>query len=69
MLLEVFWERGLEGRLGTWVVDVVSDAGAARIGSATRLTHVTGLYRLALNRAKQFDVRDLTVEPPTCHCI
>ncbi len=64
LLLEVFWERGLEGRLGTWVVDVVSDAGAARVGSATRITHVTGLYRLALDGAKQFDVRDLTVEAP-----
>ena len=64
LLLEVFWERGLEGRLGTWTVDVVDGAGASRVASATRVTHVTGLYRLALNTAKQYDVRDLTVEAP-----
>ena len=64
LLLEVFWERGLEGRLGTWVVDVVTEAGAARVASATRVTHVTGLYRLALDAAKQYDVKDLTVEAP-----
>jgi hypothetical protein len=64
LLLEVFWELGLEGRLGTWVVDVVGDNGTSRVAAATRVTHVTGLYRLALDRAKQFDVRDLTVHAP-----
>lgn len=64
LLLEVFWERGLEGRLGTWVVDVVEEGGATRVASATRVTHVTGLYRLALDGAKQYDVRDLTVVAP-----
>jgi len=64
LLLEVFWERGFEGRLGTWVVDVVEDAGTARVASATRVTHVTGLYRLALDGAKQYDVRNLTVAAP-----
>ena len=64
LLLEVFWERGLEGRLGTWVVDVADESGAARVAAATRVTHVTGLYRLALDGAKQYDVRDLTVEAP-----
>ena len=64
LLLEVFWERGLEGRLGTWVVDVVDEAGVPRVASATRVTHVTGLYRLALDGAKQYDVRNLTVAAP-----
>lgn len=64
LLLEVLWERGLEGQLGTWVVDVVDDAGAPRVASATRVTHVTGLYRLALDGAKQYDVRNLTVVAP-----
>ncbi len=64
LLLEVFWELGLEGRLGTWSLDVVSGGPGWRITSATRLAHVTGLYRLSLNRAKQFDVRNLKVEAP-----
>ena len=64
LLLEVFWERGAEGRLGTWTVDVAPGTNGARIASATRLAHVTGLYRLALNPTKQFDVRDLTVKAP-----
>jgi hypothetical protein len=64
LLLEVFWERGLEGRLGTWTVDLVEVEEEWRIASATRVAHVTGLYRLAINRAKQYDVRNLTVEAP-----
>jgi hypothetical protein len=64
VLIEVFWERGLEGRLGTWSLDLAPGAEGWRITSAARLAHVTGLYRLRLNRAKQFDVRDLTVAAP-----
>ncbi len=64
ILLEVFWERGAEGRLGTWSVEAASAAEGWRIGSATRLAHVTGLYRLALNRTRQFDVRNLSVKAP-----
>ena len=48
---------------GSWT----SPASAARRGSIAaiaRLPHVTGLYRLALDGAKQYDVRDLTVEAP-----
>ena len=61
LLLEIFWERGIEGRLGTWTVDVAQRDGTWRIASAVRLAHVTGLYRLALNTTKQYDVRNLTV--------
>jgi hypothetical protein len=64
LLLEVFWERGLEGRLGTWSVDVAEGDDGWRITSAARLAHVTGLYRLSLNPARQFDVRGLVVEAP-----
>lgn len=64
LLLEVFWERGLEGRLGTWSVDVVDRDGGALVAAAARVAHVTGLYRLALDPTKQFDVRGLTVEGP-----
>lgn len=62
LLLEVFWERGLEGRLGTWSLDVAEVEDAWRISGATRLAHVTGLYRLTLDRETQFDVRNLTVQ-------
>jgi len=64
LLLEVFWERGGEGRLSTWSVDVVDAGGVWRIALATRFAHVTGLYRLALTRTKQFAVRNLTVNAP-----
>ncbi|HJR61734.1 MAG TPA: M1 family aminopeptidase [Vicinamibacterales bacterium] len=64
LLIEVFWERGQEGRLGTWSLDVSPGSGGWRIASAARLAHVTGLFRLALNRAKQFDIRNLTVRAP-----
>jgi hypothetical protein len=64
LLLEVFWERGGEGRLGTWSLDVSPVEEGWRIADATRLAHVTGLYRLSLNTARQFDVRDLSVQAP-----
>jgi len=64
LLLEVFWERGREGRLGTWTVDVAASGDTVRIASAARVTHVTGLYRLSLNPATQYDIRNLTVNAP-----
>ena len=64
VLLEVFWQRGAEGRLGTWTVDFSQVDEGWRIASATRLAQVTGLYRLALNTAKQFDIRNLSVRAP-----
>ena len=64
LLIEVFWERGLEGRLSTWSLDVEESGGQWRFTAASRLAHVSGLYRLSLNPAKQFHVRDLQVEGP-----
>ena len=64
LLLEVFWERGLEGRLSTWSLDVEESDGQWRFTAASRLAHVSGLYRLSLNPAKLFTVRDLQVEGP-----
>jgi hypothetical protein len=64
LLLEVFWERGLEGRLSTWTVDVVTSGETSRIASAIRVGQVTGLYRLALNTTRQYEVRNLTVQAP-----
>jgi hypothetical protein len=67
LVVEVFAERGIEGRLGTWRVDV--RAGAAptdpwRIAAVSRLSIVTGLYRLSLDAAAQYDVHDLVVHAP-----
>ena len=68
VLLEVFVQRGIEGRVGTWRADVrAPDAGKPGDGAALRVVHmdrlavVTGLYRLTLDTSQQFDVRDLTV--------
>ena len=62
LLLELFSERGAEGRLSTWSVEVVPEERTWKIAGVTRLANVSGLHRLALNPAKQFEVRDLTVK-------
>jgi hypothetical protein len=67
LIVEIFAERGIEGRLGTWRLDVTPGEAAAdpwRIAAVSRLSVVTGLYRLSLNPAKQFDVHELTVQAP-----
>jgi hypothetical protein len=64
LLIEVFWERGLEGRVSTWSLEAEESDGAWRFTKVARLAHVSGLYRLSLNPAKQFAVRDLHVEGP-----
>ena len=71
LLLELFVERGLEGRVSTWRVDLKEAPKAAgaksgpwRIAKMERLTVVSGLYRLSLDATRQFDVRNLTVKAP-----
>jgi hypothetical protein len=64
LLLEVFWERSIEARLGTWSVELEKADDAWRIARATRLAHVTGLYRLSLDPSRQLDLRDMVVEAP-----
>ncbi|MBA3296499.1 MAG: hypothetical protein H0U19_06155, partial [Acidobacteria bacterium] len=64
LLIEVFSEYGGEGGLTTWNIELHQDAAGVRIGSATRLASVNGLYRLALNTTKQYDIRNLTVRGP-----
>lgn len=64
LLLEVFWERGTEGRLSTWSLDADDTEGRWRFTTASRLAHVTGLYRLALNPSRYYQVRDLRVQGP-----
>jgi hypothetical protein len=64
LLLETFSEYGAEGRLATFSVDIVRSANTWKIVSSARINNVSGLYRLGVNRLKQFDVRNLTVEAP-----
>ena len=67
LVVEVFAERGIEGRLGTWRVDVrpgTAPADTWRIAAVSRLSIVTGLYRLSLNTATEYDIHDLVVRAP-----
>jgi hypothetical protein len=69
VLLEVFTEHGMEGSVATWRADVRAsaaeggskDSSVWRIARMDRLAFVSGLYRLALNPGRQFEVRNLTV--------
>ena len=67
LVVEIFTERGIEGRLGTWRVDVRPGDTAAdpwRITLVSRLSVVTGLYRLALDTATEYDITNLVVRAP-----
>jgi hypothetical protein len=67
LLLEVFTERGIEGRVTTWRVDVEpvdSIDGPWGIASIERLTVVTGLYRLAIDASVEYVVRNLVISQP-----
>jgi hypothetical protein len=66
LMVEVFAERGNEGRLSTWRLDVRPRDSVElwRIAAVTRLSVVTGLYRLSLNTTKAYDVRALTLRAP-----
>ena len=65
LVVEIFIERGIEGRLGTWQIEVAPVLGASplswQIVAVGRLSVVTGLYRLALDAATEYDIHDLTV--------
>ena len=67
LILEIFAERGIEAWLGTWRIDLQpgpTETSPWRITAISRLSIVTGLYRLSLNTAKQYDVHELTVRGP-----
>jgi len=67
LLIETFTERGGEGRVGSWRMDVAPrDAidGPWMILAVERLTTVGGLFRLALDTATEYDVHNLTVTAP-----
>ena len=66
LLIEVFVERGIEAKLATWRVDLrpppaKADPNDWRIERMEPVSNVAGLYRLALNATRQFDVRNLVV--------
>jgi len=66
LLIEVFVERGIEAKLATWRVDLRPPAAKTnpndwRIERVEPVSNVSGLYRLALNATRQFDVRNLVV--------
>jgi Peptidase family M1 domain len=61
LLLEVFGEFGNEGVITTWRLDV-TPGPSPRISEMEQLTLVSGLFRLALNPRKQFNVRHLSVQ-------
>jgi hypothetical protein len=67
VLLEIFVEEDIEARLLTWSLDLVPGATPLelpRIVGATRLTAITGLYRLALDTTREFAVHDLRLRAP-----
>jgi peptidase M1-like protein len=67
LVVEVFSERGIEGHLGTWRIDArpgATPADSWRIAAVSRLSVATGLYRLSLNTATEYDIQDLVVRAP-----
>jgi hypothetical protein len=67
IIIEVFVERGIEAQVGTWTLDLRPGEAARdpwQIVAVGRLSVVTGLYRLSLNTAKEYDVHNLTVHAP-----
>jgi len=65
ILLEVFVEHGMEGGLATWRMDLRPPVGKTdpewRIERLEMVSTLSGLYRLTLNTARQFDIRNLVV--------
>ena len=67
LTVEVFTERGVAGRLQTWVVDVVRDAAAAdgpgawRIADQERVDVVEGLLNLSLNPDVAYDAAGFVI--------
>jgi hypothetical protein len=68
LLLEVFLQRGPEAQISTWRTDLVPRSSVGTpdwaIGAMERLSFISGLYNLALNSQKQYDVRNLRLQAP-----
>jgi hypothetical protein len=64
LLIEVFTEYGQESTITTWQLDLVPGTRSPaerQIREVEQLTTVSGLYKLAINPAKEFNVRNLTI--------
>lgn len=66
LMIEIFTERGGRGRITTWELDVrrtvsADTLGDWRISGQKVLSTIDGLFRLQLNTARQFRVRNLVV--------
>ena len=64
LLIEVFSEYGHESTITTWQLDLIPGTRSAaerQIREVEQLTTVSGLYKLAINPAKEFNVRNLAV--------
>src|SRR3954470_2708598 len=67
LVVEIFTERGIEGSLGTWRVDARpgnTTTDPWQIAAVSRLSVITGLYRLALDIATEYDISNLVVRAP-----
>lgn len=67
LLVEVFLERGVQGRLVTWSMDIApgpTEEDLPSITNAARLSAIPGLYRLSLDTTREFSVHDLTIRAP-----
>ena len=66
LLVETFTDRSGEGRVSSWRLDTQPGAAGApwTIVGIERLTVVNGLFRLALDTATEYEVRNLVVRAP-----
>lgn len=67
VIVEIFSERGYEARLGTWRLDTKPgprEADPWTITAVTRLSTISGLYRLSLDADTQYAIHNLTVRGP-----
>ncbi len=67
LLLEMFSMREAEARVFTWQMDVtgnVDNPATWRITRLDRLSIVSGLYKLSLDLARQFEVHNLNLKAP-----
>jgi len=61
VIAEVLLEKGQDGRLGTWALDVTSTPEGWRVRKVVASSTIDGLYHLALDPLKQFRAHDLVV--------
>ena len=69
LILDILTDRNRDGRVSTWRLDVapvrLGDPDTPWvIAEIEKLTTVSGLYRLALDATREYDVRNLVVQAP-----